>query len=211
MIFQYGLKEIEYLKNQDQQLGKVIDQIGWIEREVDDDIFSTLVRQIIAQQISTKAQATIWQKLQDACQTIDAKTISACTVDDLRSFGISQRKADSILEFAQKVNDQQFDLEALWDMDDEQVILQLTSLKGVGVWTAQMILIFCMQRKNVLSNQDYGIRKGLCMIYHHQKIDRQLFEKYKRLFSPYCSIASFYLWAIANGQISYMNDDFFKK
>lgn len=67
MIFQYGLKEIEYLKNQDQQLGKVIDQIGWIEREVDDDIFSTLVRQIIAQQISTKAQATIWQKLQDAC------------------------------------------------------------------------------------------------------------------------------------------------
>lgn len=96
-------------------------------------------------------------------------------------------------------------------MDDEQVILQLTSLKGVGVWTAQMILIFCMQRKNVLSNQDYGIRKGLCMIYHHQKIDRQLFEKYKRLFSPYCSIASFYLWAIANGQISDMNDDFFKK
>lgn len=206
MIFAYGPKEIEYLKSKDQRLKQVIEQIGWIEREVDDDLFSSIVHQIIGQQISMKAQATIWQKLQDACQTIDAKTISVCTVDDLRSFGISQRKAESILEFAQKVKDQQFDLEALWDMEDEQVIEQLTSLKGIGVWTAEMILLFSMQRKNVLSFQDYGIQKGLRMLHHHRQIDRKLFEKYKRRYSPYCSIASFYLWAIANGQIPDMQD-----
>lgn len=206
MIFEYGEKEIEYLKRKDKRLCEVIEKIGWIEREVDEDLFSSIVHKIIGQQISMKAQATIWQKLKDKCQTIDAKTICACSIEDLRSLGISNRKSEYILDFAQQVNLQQFDLEELWDMPDEQVIARLTHLKGVGVWTAEMILIFCMQRKNVLSFQDYGIQKGLRMIYHHRQIDRQQFERYQKRYSPYCTIASFYIWAVANGQIPKMEE-----
>lgn len=80
-------------------------------------------------------------------------------------------------------------------------IRELSGLKGVGVWTAEMILLFCMQRPDVFSYDDLAIQRGLRMVYHHRKIDRKLFEKYRRRFSPYCSVASLYLWAAAGGVV----------
>lgn len=206
MIFEYGQKEIEYLKQKDKRLAHVIDQIGYIEREVDEDLFSAIVHQMISQQISNQAQATIWKRLNDQYKTVDANTILAKGIENLRSVGISSRKAEYIMDFADKVQRKQFDLESLWNQEDDEVIYNLIQIKGIGVWTAEMILLFCMQRKNILSFQDYGIQKGLRMIYHHRKIDCKLFKKYKRRFSPYCSVASLYLWAVANGAISEMKD-----
>ncbi len=69
---------------------------------------------------------------------------------------------------------------------------ELASLKGIGVWTAEMILLFCLQRPDIFSYDDLAIQRGLRMVYHHRKIDRKLFEKYRRRFSPYCSVASLY-------------------
>ena len=80
------------------------------------------------------------------------------------------------------------------------------SLKGIGVWTAEMILLFCMQRQDVLSCDDLAIQRGLRMVYHHRKIDRGLFEKYRRRFSPYGSVASLYLWAVSGGAIPELHD-----
>ena len=75
--------------------------------------------------------------------------------------------------------------ETYWDnMTDEEVIADLTEIKGIGVWTAEMILLFCMQRPDVFSYDDLAIQRGLRMVYHHRKIDRKLFEKYRRRFSP---------------------------
>ena len=91
-------------------------------------------------------------------------------------------------------------------MEDDELIKYLTTLKGVGVWTAEMILLFCLLRPNVFSFDDLAIQRGLRMVYHHRKIDRKLFEKYKRRFSPYCSVASLYLWAVSNGAIPEMRD-----
>ena len=91
-------------------------------------------------------------------------------------------------------------------MSDEDAIKELSALKGIGVWTAEMILLFCMQRPNIFSYDDLAIQRGLRMVYHHRKIDRKLFEKYRRRFSPYCSVASLYLWAVAGGAIPEMKD-----
>lgn len=91
-------------------------------------------------------------------------------------------------------------------MPDEEVIRVLSSLKGIGAWTAEMILLFCMQRPDVLSYDDLAIQRGLRMLYHHRKIDRRLFEKYRRRYRPYGSVASLYLWAIAGGAIPGMRD-----
>ena len=82
----------------------------------------------------------------------------------------------------------------------------MSSLKGIGVWTAEMILLFCMQRPNVLSFGDLAIQRGMRMIYHHRKIDRKLFEKYRRRLSPYCSVASLYFWAAAGGAVPGLKD-----
>ena len=110
------------------------------------------------------------------------------------------------MDFAEKVHMGAFDLDAVEHMGDEDAIRELSSLKGIGVWTAEMILLFCMQRPNVFSYDDLAIQRGLRMVYHHRNIDRKLFEKYRRRFSPYCSVASLYLWAVAGGAIPEMKD-----
>lgn len=206
MYFEYGAKEMEYLKEKDKKLGEVIDKIGFIERETDSDLFSSVVHHIVGQQISTKAQATIWQRMQDALGTVDADTVINCGRDELQSFGMTFRKAEYITDFARSVKTGAFDLEGIWDKPDEEVVKELAALNGIGVWTAEMIMLFCMQRLNVFSFQDLAIQRGLRMIYHHREISRELFEKYRRRFSPYCSVASLYLWAVSGGAIEGMKD-----
>lgn len=206
MYFEYGAQETEYLARKDKRLGAAIEQIGHIDRAVDGDLFSSVVHQIVGQQISTKAQETIWQRMQQTLGTVDAGHILAAGVPELQKLGITYRKAEYITDFARKVQTGECRIEEIWQMPDEEVIRVLSSLKGIGVWTAEMILLFCMQRPDVLSYDDLAIQRGLRMLYHHRKIDRRLFEKYRRRYSPHGSVASLYLWAIAGGAIPGMRD-----
>ena len=206
MYFEYGEKELSYLRQKDKRLCEVIDRIGPIERTVDTDLFSSVVHHIIGQQISTKAQATIWQRMQDVLGVVNAETILAAGVPKLQSLGMTFRKAEFITDFAEKVHNGAFNLDAVEHMSDEDAIGALSSLKGIGVWTAEMILLFCMQRPDIFSYDDLAIQRGLRMVYHHRSIDRQRFEKYRRRFHPYCSVASLYLWAVAGGAIPEMRD-----
>ena len=206
MYFAYGETEVSYLRRKDKRLCAVIDQIGHIDRAVDTDLFSSVIHHIIGQQISMKAQATIWQRMQDALGAVSAETILAAGVPELQSLGMTFRKAEYITDFAEKVHTGAFDLEGIWQKSDEEAIRELSSLKGIGVWTAEMILLFCMQRQDVLSCDDLAIQRGLRMVYHHRKIDRGLFEKYRRRFSPYGSVASLYLWAVSGGAIPELHD-----
>ena len=91
-------------------------------------------------------------------------------------------------------------------MADDEVIAALSSLKGVGVWTAEMILIFCMQRQDVVSFGDLAILRGMRMLYRHREIDKAKFEKYRKRYSPYGSVASLYLWEISGGALEGVTD-----
>ena len=206
VYFAYGAAELSYLRQKDKRLGEVIDRIGHIDRAADTDLFSSVIHHIIGQQISTKAQETIWRRMQDALGEINAETILAAGVPKLQGLGMTFRKAEYITDFAEKVRTGAFDLDAVAHMSDEDAIRALSSLKGIGVWTAEMILLFCMQRPDIFSYDDLAIQRGLRMVYHHRSIDRRLFEKYRRRFSPYCSVASLYLWAVAGGAIPEMRD-----
>ena len=206
MYFSYGEAELAYLRQRNKRLGKVIDRIGHIDRTVDTDLFSSVVHHIIGQQISTKAQATIWQRMQDTLGTVNAESVLSADIPALQSIGMTFRKAEYITDFAQKVHTGAFDLNAVEHMSDDEAIRALSSLKGIGVWTAEMILLFCMQRPDIFSYDDLAIQRGLRMVYHHRKIDRTLFEKYRRRFHPYCSVASLYLWAVSGGAIPEMKD-----
>lgn len=206
MYFIYGDEEIEYLKSKDKILGGVIEKIGHIERVTDTDLFSSVVHHIIGQQISTKAQETIWQRLKDELGEVNAENIYKTDISRLQSLGMSFRKAEYIKDFADKVHSGSFNLQDISELSDEEAIKALASLKGIGVWTAEMILLFCLQRPDIFSFDDLAIQRGLRMVYHHRKIDRKLFEKYRRRFSPYCSVASLYLWAVSGGAIPEMKD-----
>ncbi len=204
--FEYGEKETAYLKSKDKTLGRYIEEIGHIYREIDSDLFSSVVHHIIGQQISSKSQATVWRRMRENLGEINSEKVAAATVEQLQSFGMTFKKAAYICDFAEKVRNKQFDLEGLRTKTDAEAISALVQLKGIGVWTAEMILIFCLQRPNVLSYGDLAVLRGLRMIYRIDSVDRIFFEECRRRFSPYCSTASLYLWAVAGGALNGLKD-----
>ena len=206
MYFEYGYKETEYLKSKDKKLGAVIDRIGHIDRPVDTDLFSSVVHHIIGQQISTKAQQTLWKRMNDGLGEVTAETLLEAGRDRIQSFGTTFIKADNILDFAEKVHSGEFDINAVGSMSDAEAISALSSLKGVGVWTAEMILLFCLQRPDILSYGDLAIIRGMRMVYRHRKITKEQFGNYRKRLSPYCSVASLYFWAVAGGAIPGISD-----
>lgn len=211
LYFPYGERELAYLKRKDKKLAAVIERVGPIQRAVDGGLFSSVVHHILGQQISTKAQQTIWAKLTGELGAITPDTILACGRDRFQAFGTTWKKADYILDFAQKVQSGAFDIEALNGMTDEEAIAALASLKGIGVWTAEMILLFCLQRPNIFSYGDLAIQRGVRMVYRHKELPRERFERYRRRFSPYCSTASLYFWAVAGGAVPELTDPAAKK
>ena len=130
MYFNYSENETEYLKSKCKKLSCIIDKIGHIEREVDKDLFSAVV------QISNKAQVTIWKSFQDNLKNVNAYTLINAGIENLQALGISYKKAQYILDFSKKVKDGEFDLESIREKTDEEVIKELSSLKGIGIWTA---------------------------------------------------------------------------
>ena len=201
MVYIYGDQEISYLKKRDKTLGAAIDTIGEIRRPVNPDLFSALVNAIVGQQISSKAQATIWGRMQSGLVEITPQAILACTEAQLQSYGISFKKASYIRGAAEMVADGRLDINLLHDKPDDEVCKELVRMDGVGLWTAEMLMLFSMQRPDILSYGDLAILRGMRMLYRHRSITRQIFEKYRRRYSPYGSVASLYLWAIAGGAI----------
>ena len=204
--FQYGEKEIEHLKRADKRLAAVIDHVGMIERPVIPDLFAALVHSIVGQQISTKAHKTIWERIQKGLGEITPVVIDGLPLEKLQQFGITFKKAAYIKSVAQKILTHEFDINSLHSMSDKEVSAKLSELDGIGTWTAEMLMIFSMQRPNILSYGDLAILRGLRMLYHHRKVDKAKFNKYWKRYTPYASTASLYLWAVAGGAIDGMKD-----
>jgi DNA-3-methyladenine glycosylase II len=206
LFFQYGEGEIRYLKSRDKTLGGAIDAIGPIKRPVDTDLFSSVIHHIVGQQISAAAQRTVWERMRQELGTIGVETLHDLSVEKIQNFGLSFRKAEYIRDFTRKVKRGELNMDALKSKSDNEIIDELSGLRGIGKWTAEMALIFCLQRPDVLSYNDLGIHRGLRMLYHHRSIDKRLFEKYRRRYSPCGTVASLYLWSISAGTIGGMKD-----
>ncbi len=204
--FKYSETEKEYLASKDKRLAGVIEKVGHINREVNPDLFSSLIHSIIGQQISTKAHATIWLRMVEGLGEITPKSICMQTPQHLQSYGLSFRKVEYMQSVSQKIERGEFSITALYEMSDEQVCRELSKLNGIGVWTAQMMMIFSMQRPNIMSYGDLAILRGMRMIFRHRKITKELFDKYHRKFSPYATVASLYFWAVAGGAIPELTD-----
>ena len=211
MYFEYGEKETEYLKSKDKKLAEAIEIIGHIYRETDDDLFLSVVKQIVGQQISAPAFKTVWKRVEDKLGEVSAENICNISDEELQGCGLSFRKVSYIKDFSRKVYSGEFYVEKLAEMSDEEVIKELSSLKGIGVWTAEMLLLFCMQRPDVVSFGDLAIIRGMRMLYCHREIDRKKFDRYRKRYSPYGSVASLYLWAISAGAIPALTDPAPKK
>jgi DNA-3-methyladenine glycosylase II len=197
-IFLYGSTEIDHLRCRDRKLGRAIDEIGMIERRVISDIFTALVASVASQQVSAKAAETVWGRMENRFGTITPATIAAATSEEIQQCGMSMRKARYIKGIGDAAAAGDPDLAALFALADDEVIARLTTLDGVGVWTAEMMLIFSMQRPDVVSWGDLAIRRGMMRLYGKDTLDRAAFDRYRRRYSPYGSVASLYLWEISH-------------
>lgn len=204
--FSYGEAEVAWLKKRDKRLGEAIDRIGPIRRELDGDLFSAVQHHIIGQQISTKAQKTVWARLCTQLGEVSADTVCSAGLATIQACGTTFRKAEYMLDFADRVRTGAFDPQAVAAMNDADAIAALFALRGIGVWTAEMILLFSWQRPNILSFGDLAILRGMRMLYRRREIDRDRFERYRKRFSPYGSTASLYLWAISAGALPELTD-----
>lgn len=205
--FQYSDDQLIALKSKDVTLAGIIDCLGHVNRVVEPTLFQSVIRHIIAQQISSRAVDTIWRRLVESCNgKVDLDHMILLSVDQLQALGMTYRKAGYIVDFVLRVHHGDIHLEKLYTMDDQQVIDELIKLKGIGVWTAQMILLHGMNRMDVFAYDDLAIHRGLRMVYQLPAISKSQFEIYRKRFSPYGSLASIYLWKVSAGAIEGLLD-----
>lgn len=192
---------IAHLKKSDPILAKLIDQVGPCRLapiQPNEDLLFALSRTIIHQQLSIKAAGSIHRRflqLYPDKSAPSAQDILDTTEDKLRGAGLSRPKINYLKDLAQKVLDGLPTLDELSSMDDESIMQVLTQVKGIGRWSVQMLLIFRLHRLDVMPTEDLGLRNAIQKLYGLDQLpDKLALEGFSNEWSPYCSIAAWYLW-----------------
>ena len=195
-------KQDRELMAADKKMAKLMKELGPIEPERDrrgsrEDAYEALARAICGQQLSTKAAATIWERIEALFggKTPVPSAVIAADPQDLRDAGLSWSKVSYFRDLAERVLDGELDLKRLPELSDDEIIEELTAIKGIGRWTAEMFLIFHLGRPDVLSTGDLGIRKGAQLAYGLDEVPTedelaQMGERWR----PHRTIACLYLW-----------------
>lgn len=195
--FEYSSVETEYLSKADPLMGVIIDRYGMLKREMTTDLFTALVHSIVGQLISIKAADTIWRRMQERLGPITASNLARQEVEAIRGCGLSAKKAEYIQAIASSIVHGELRLDELYGLPDDEVVKRLSSLKGVGVWTAEMLMIHALERPDVVSWGDAAIRRGMMRLYGLSELTKRQFDEYRQRYSPYGTTASIYLWELS--------------
>ena len=160
--------------------------------EMKNDTLHTLVRSVVGQQISVRAADAIWNRLDEACNnSITENNLLKLSIEEMRKTGLSNTKSNYIMNIV-NANLSELDWE---DMNDEEVSNELCKIKGIGPWTADMFLIFRLGRTNILPLGDIGLINAINLHYNNkEKLSKEELMKFKEKWSPWCSIATWYMW-----------------
>lgn len=192
------IDKAQHLAAADPRMAQLVERFGYVERKTDAPLFPTLVRNIVSQQVATSVAERTFERIVAQVGTITPETLCTLGEEGLWSAGVPKRKARWIVSAAERFSSGEFEEEKLRGMSDRQVIRKLTTLDGVGVWSAEMLLMFSLGRENVLSSSDLILRRAIATLYGERKLTAKRMEHYRKLFAPYASIASLYLWAYGN-------------
>jgi DNA-3-methyladenine glycosylase II len=190
-----------HLRKADPVMAKIIKRVGPCQFTVREPTFETLARSITFQQLNGKAAATIFGRLRKATgQRFTGRAFLKLTPEQLRACGLSRQKIASLQDLAERVVRREIVFHKLVDLQDEEIIAKLSQVRGVGVWTAQMFLIFALERPNVMPLADLGIRHAVRKAYGLEELPKPgELSKLAEKWHPYCSIASWYLWRSLEG------------
>ena len=189
-------KAVDHLKKSDAILASIIARVGPCKITFREPAFETLARAIVFQQLSTKAARTIYGRLEEAAGgALTPQSIQSLSVGEMRRAGLSRQKLGYIRDLAEHALSGKVDFARLPSMSDDEVIVSLTDIKGVGVWTAHMFLLFSLRRPNVLPVGDLGVRMAIQRAYRKRKLPTpKQVEQIAKGWHPYCSYAAWYLW-----------------
>ena len=195
----YWSKAKKYLSKKDETLSKLIKSYESPSETIltsRQDIFFSLCKSIIGQQISVAAANSVFLKFKKKCKNkINAKTVSKLTFTQLKSCGLSRQKVLGIKGLAKQITKKTFNPKLINKMTDEEAIDYLSQLKQIGRWSAEMILLFTYNRSNIWPVQDIGLLRAISKNYKKKYLPPEKFvNKLKIKFSPYCSVATWYLW-----------------
>ncbi len=188
---------LAHLQAADPVMRDVVKRIGPFTLKLERSRFRMLVRSIISQQISTKAARAIRTRLEKrvAPRRVTAQNLLELPFEELRSVGLSPQKAGYVVNLSEKVLDGTVRLNRVGSMTDDEVIEELIQVKGIGRWTAQMFLMFCLGRLDVFPHDDLGIRMALRNLYGLDDLpDKQTSHEIAASWSPYATVASWYCW-----------------
>ncbi len=193
---------LAHLKSSDPVLRNIIERVGPYRIQYREPVFETLVRSIVYQQLSGKAASTIFGRLAAATgEPMTPEAILKLSPRRMQSLGLSRQKRDYIRDLARKTASGEICFEACGELDDAALIEQFTAVKGIGVWTVHMFLIFALRRPDVLPVGDLGIRSAIRKAYGFDKLPTPAeTERIGAAWRPYCSVASWYLWRSLENQ-----------
>ncbi|HET6842647.1 MAG TPA: DNA-3-methyladenine glycosylase [Candidatus Angelobacter sp.] len=189
-------KALTHLQGCDPVLASIIARVGPFRMAYREPTFEALARAIVFQQLSGKAARTIYERFEAAAGgAVTPEAIRNLTVGEMRRCGLSQQKIGYIRDLADHALEGKLDFDRLPKMADEEVIAVLTDIKGIGVWTAHMFLMFALRRPNVLPVGDLGVRSAIKRAYRKRTLPSpKQVEKIAQSWHPWCSVASWYLW-----------------
>jgi DNA-3-methyladenine glycosylase II len=195
----YWNKAKKYLSKKDKIISKLIKKYESPSETIltsRKDVFFSLCKSIIGQQISVAAANSVFLKFKKKCNNkISAKIVSKLTFSQLKSCGLSRQKVLGIKNLAKQINEKSFKPNLIAKMDDEEAIIYLSSLRQIGRWSAEMILLFTYNRSNIWPIQDIGLLRAISKNYKRKYLPPERFlNSLKKRFTPYCSVATWYLW-----------------
>ena len=194
------------LSKRDPILKKIIKKYNKGNLITRNNFFYSLSRSIVSQQVSVAAASSIFSKFEKKCKgKINPKNVLKLKISDMRRCGLSRMKAIGIKSLAEKILDKSFNPRLIKKMNDEEAIVYLSSLRQIGRWSAEMVLLFFFNRPNIWPVQDIGLLKAISVNYKKKYLPPKSFvKKLQKKFSPYCSVATFYFWrSIDNDPIQY--------
>ena len=180
------------LSENDSIIAKIIANYPKERMQMKNDTLHTLVRSVVGQQISVRAADAIWNRLDEACNnSITDDNLLQLSIEDMRKTGLSNTKSNYIINIV-KANLTDLNWE---NMNDDEVSNELCKIKGIGPWTADMFLIFRLGRTNILPLGDIGLVNAINLHYNNKdKLSKEELMKFKKKWSPWCSIATWYMW-----------------
>ena len=189
-------RALSHLRICDPVLASIIARVGEFRMQYREPVFATLVRSIVFQQLHGKAATTIFNRLlEKAGGELTPDSILKLRSSQMRAVGLSNQKLTYIRDLAKKTKVGKVNFELLPQLSDEEVVAHLTQIKGIGVWTAHMFLIFALRRENVLPTGDLGVRAAMLKAYGMKVLPKPVtMQRLAKNWHPYCSIASWYMW-----------------